>query len=64
MSDNNLHQSSINLRYQGVNNLVGVSGWNTNNDIVGFTCLVMPMNELRLSTEDGENIILPLAILY
>ena len=43
---------------------MGVSGWNANDSILGFTCVVMPRNELKLSTEDGENSInFPLLIL-
>ena len=35
-----------------------VSGWNANNSILDFRCLVMPRDELKLSSasEDGENI--------
>ena len=65
MSDINLHLSSKNLQYGGANHLVGVSGWDVNDSILGFRCVVMPRNELRLSTEDGENDInFPLLILY
>ena len=50
-------------QYGGVNHLVGVSGWNSSDGILGFTCVVMPRNELRLSTEDGEdNIIFALLL--
>ena len=34
---------------------MGVLGWNLSDSILGFTCVVMPRNELRLSTEDGED---------
>ena len=36
---------------------MGVSGQIVANNILGFTCLVMPWNEMKLSTtsEDGEN---------
>ena len=36
---------------------MGVSSWNANGGFLVFTCLVMPRNELKLSTdsEDGES---------
>ena len=65
MSDIYWHKSSINLQYGGVNHLVGVSGWNLSDSIISFTCVVMPRNELRLPTEDGEdNIIFALLVQY
>ena len=33
---------------------MGVSGWDLSDSILGFMCVVMPRNELRLSTEDSD----------